>query len=237
MRGSHYKEVEYREVYERVFGQPIPAYQLPAGQKGEKPKALPLWRGDVRPLYFPPTPVSLEAACQWLEFQLAELSILAEHSWLETDANDEVHDGCVLAYHLRTKGGRKIEIPWKYGQHFSLEEGLSLLADALDNLKGVGAPVAFLGENRIRVGTRILTLEYAEGQAVEALVKKKSGLVTELAKLSQVDEFHRVIRRVVKKFPELGEHIRMPERHGAGGYSTTMTDETESGQSAPQSPL
>lgn len=227
VRRSNYVDEENRVTYERVFGRPVPDRRLPKGPRGESPTGLPLWRGDVRPLYFPPMPITVEAACQWFAFQLREMDILARYGWRDSDANEAVHDACLLAYHLRTEAGMQISVPWKSGERYALEEGMMLLRDALDKLSGAGSAVAYLGDHRIKVGDRVLTLEPSEGDAVQTLVKQRSGLLTALAKDSGVDDFHRVIRRVVRKFPQLKDWIFIPERRGAGGYSTMIADESE----------
>jgi hypothetical protein len=83
-------------------------------------------------------------------------------------------------------------------------------------------PPVCLGSGKFSVGDRQISLEDIEAIVVEALVDLRSANQEELRQHSGVNDAPRVLARVAKKYPDLGRHIILPGKRGAGGYSTTI---------------
>ena len=81
----------------------------------------------------------------------------------------------------------------------------------------------YLGNSKVQVGKKVITLTDTEGEVLQALVKLRSANIDELGEESGADKnAPRYLRAICDKHPELGKHITLPGGKGKGGYRTTI---------------
>jgi len=83
----------------------------------------------------------------------------------------------------------------------------------------------WLGKGRVRVGDKVLALEFQEGTVLQTLVELGAATGKNLERTSGVDDAVRVLKKLRTKYPELEPHIILPRARGRGGYSTTIRAE------------
>lgn len=68
-----------------------------------------------------------------------------------------------------------------------------------------------------------IMLENMEATVIQALIELGAGDQAQLADRSGVTQPGRILKRIVKKHPQLGHYIILPGGRGRGGYRTTIT--------------
>jgi hypothetical protein len=84
------------------------------------------------------------------------------------------------------------------------------------------APLFDAGSGVLYLRARAVCLEANEQDVLGALVERTATTLQVLKKASDCDNPSRVLKGLVKKYPELKKHIVLPGRKGQGGYSTTI---------------
>lgn len=155
------------------------------------------------------------ALAGWLRLGLLEFcSLSVEHRWRLIKKLDEQQPalGGKLLKLIRAKHGEVAGELDKWLAALCVQQG-----ELLDE-----APVFNPATGVLVIGDQSLALEAVEADVLGALVEHRAIPLQQLRNESRCDEPHKVLKKLISKYPSLRRFISLPGAKGRGGYRTTI---------------
>ena len=80
----------------------------------------------------------------------------------------------------------------------------------------------YIGGGKLRIAGETLAFEGQEELVLQALIEAGAATKTELENKSGVSDAVAILKRIIRKHPQLKDYITLPGGRGKGGYRTTI---------------